>query len=176
VEDVSGKCDAVVFPSTYEEVAALLVPDTMVFLQGSLDRKRERPSILVDEVIPIDEAIEKFTGGVTLRLPAGKGNGLLKDIRNTISAHRGNCPLYVEVSPAGRVDVRAKVQVDREWFVSPSRETLTALEDILGGQEFLSLTGRAVVPNGRSRRGNWNPNQRSHGQQGVVSEAVTRFN
>lgn len=176
VEDVSGKCDAVVFPKTYEDVVELLVPDSMVFLQGSLDRKRERPSIIIDEVIPIDEAIVKFTGGVTLRLPAGKGNGLLKDVRAALTAHRGNCPVYVEVSPASRVDVRAKVQVDRAWFVAPTRETLNALEKVLGGQEYLSLTGRVPANNGPSRRSNWTPNQRAGGQKGPASEAVTRFN
>jgi DNA polymerase-3 subunit alpha len=68
VEDLTGKCDAVVFSETYEQFANLVKPDAMVFLAGSVDTRRERPSIVVDEILPIDSAIEMLTAGLTLKV------------------------------------------------------------------------------------------------------------
>ncbi|MFP4053238.1 MAG: DNA polymerase III subunit alpha [Phycisphaerae bacterium] len=173
VEDVSGKCDAVVFPRTYEQVADLIRPEAIVFLKGTIDRKRERPSILVDEMIPVDMAVAKFAGSLKLSLPPGFQEKL-GDIREALATSRGNVPVYLEMSPTHRMDVRATVLADREWFVQPTRELMDRLQEVLGDQQHFTLTPRRLDP--PKRRRNWGPNRKANGQNGVASEAVTRFN
>ena len=70
VEDLTGKCDAVMFSDAYEQYGPLLVENRIVFLSGRVDRRRERANIVIDEVIPIDKAIEELAGAVLLRLGA----------------------------------------------------------------------------------------------------------
>ena len=68
LEDKTGPIDAVVFPRTYDLVAPLLETDRIVFLKGKIDRKRETPQLLVDEVIPIELAPEQLTRAVKIVL------------------------------------------------------------------------------------------------------------
>lgn len=98
LEDKTGPIDAVVFPKTYDVVAPLLEVDHIVFLQGKVDRKRETPQLLVDEVIPIERAAEVLTRTVkiTLRDPGIPGkeqgfNGELAQLREVLrmAANRG---------------------------------------------------------------------------------------
>lgn len=86
LEDKTGPIDAVVFPRTYDVVAPLLENDRIVFLQGKVDRKRETPQLLVDEVIPIERAVEQLTRAVkiTLRSNGTAFNGELTQLREVL--------------------------------------------------------------------------------------------
>ena len=122
----------------------------MVFLSGSVDRRRERPNVIVEEIIPIDRAIEQLTGRVTVRLgAAGMGEENLRRTREALERHRGNCPVLFEVAPAGRPDVRATLRPDAQWFVQPSRQLVDDIEDLLG-QENILLTPK---PNANANGG-----------------------
>ncbi len=97
LEDKTGPIDAVVFPRTYDVVAPLLENDRIVFLKGKVDRKRETPQLLVDEVIPIELAPEQLTRAVKIVLRddttvEGKPfNGELTQLREVIrmASNRG---------------------------------------------------------------------------------------
>ena len=70
IEDLTGKSSAVAFAETYEQVAGLLIDQALVFLSGTVDRTRDRPSIIIREVIPLETALEKLTGSVLVRVIA----------------------------------------------------------------------------------------------------------
>lgn len=57
----SNKIDAVCFADTYATCSNALEPDAVVFLEGKVDRRREEPNIIVDRVIPIEQARQKLT-------------------------------------------------------------------------------------------------------------------
>jgi len=160
VEDLTGKCDAVVFSDAYEECAELIAAERIVFLRGTVDRRRDRVSIVVDEVIPIDGAVEQLTAAVILRLPAGAAGGeTLKRVHDVLVRHRGSCPVLLELRPSGRSDVRATMRLDRQWWVSPTRGLVDELLGLLG-EENLLLRPRqssAAVPNGNA--GYWQGNR-----------------
>ena len=138
LEDVTGKCDAVVFPDAYERLAELLKPEKMVFVTGTIDRQRDRPSILVDDATPIDEALEKLTGFIRLRLPAaGAPDDFLDRLRGILGRHRGRCPLLLEFRPTGRRDLVATVQAGGDWAVQPSRALMNDLADLFEEEDVL---------------------------------------
>ncbi|HEX7010090.1 MAG TPA: DNA polymerase III subunit alpha [Phycisphaeraceae bacterium] len=66
IEDATGSIDAVVFPDAYALAASLLEQDRIVFIQGKVDRRREEPSIVVDRVIPLEQAAESLTQAVKI--------------------------------------------------------------------------------------------------------------
>jgi DNA polymerase-3 subunit alpha len=91
LEDKTGPIDAVVFPRTYELVSPLLQTDRIVFLKGKVDRKRETPQLLVDEIIPIEDATQTLTRAVKIVLrdstQPGQGkafNGELTQLREIL--------------------------------------------------------------------------------------------
>ena len=151
VEDLTGKCDAVVFSEGYEKFQEHVKPESIVLLRGSVDRRRERPSIIVDEVVPIDQAIEEMTGKLVVRL-AGEGLAdSLAKLKDVLSRHRGSCKVFVEVAAESRPQLRVTVRPDPQWCVQPSRELLTALGALVG-QEGVALRAKPASPAGNGRR------------------------
>ncbi|MFB3891393.1 MAG: DNA polymerase III subunit alpha [Phycisphaerae bacterium] len=191
LEDLTGKADAVVFSDAFERIGGLLAPEAMVFISGSVDRRRERPSIIVDEVFPIDKAVEQITGTILLRLPGSQLttqnsqlDGFLKRLHDVLVRFRGNCPVIIEMRPAGRPDVKAFIRPDKTWHVQPSRRLVDELVGLLG-EENLVLRPKAMETPRRSGYGRGNgtyySNKPAPARQGTLingqaSPAVTRFN
>ena len=178
LEDLFGKSDAVVFSETYEKIGLLLAPDAILFVSGSIDRRREKPSIIVDDVIPIDQAIEQLTFAIKLAIPTcGPGSEFLRRLQDVLTRHGGgNCMIVLEMAPTVRNDVKCMIRPDRKWFTKPTRKLMDELLGLLG-EENLTLRAKELPP--PSRRGQWKGNGNgapARGQNGVASEAVTRFN
>lgn len=104
LEDKTGPIDAVVFPRTYDLVAPLLETDRIVFLKGKVDRKRETPQLLVDEVTPIEMAPEQLTRAVKIVLhdtnnegQSNAFNGELAQLREVLrmASNRGDAKAEV---------------------------------------------------------------------------------
>jgi DNA polymerase-3 subunit alpha len=180
LEDLTGKCDAVVFPKTYEAISELLEADAMVFITGTVDRSRDRSNIIVDEITPIDHALEAFTGEVQIILPAGADRSICTELVEILQAHHGLVPVFVRTYPIHRSDVEATIRVGSHLSVSPSRDLVTKLEQTLGDQKHLHLQPRPVAPPSTSgRRRNFNGRAQytsTRPSTGIVSAAVTRFN
>jgi len=183
-EDLTGKYEAVVFPRAYQKVGHLLSPEALVFVTGSVGRDRDRPNIIVDEITPIDQALESFIGGLELRLPESDQAGLSAKIAAALRASAGQCPVHVLVRPDHRPDVLAEVRVGRELYVQPTRPLVTELEDLLGDQALLKLQPRPVAAGERKGARRWNNNNNKNNknnktpanQNAPASAAVTRFN
>ncbi|HEY3245415.1 MAG TPA: DNA polymerase III subunit alpha [Phycisphaerae bacterium] len=99
IEDLKGKVEAILFPDDLEKYRPLVTPDSVIFLRGRVDRRREEPSLRVTEVIPAAEAAERLAEYVILAIG---GNGadpeLLRSIKALCAVHPGRCPVYLEVS------------------------------------------------------------------------------
>jgi DNA polymerase-3 subunit alpha len=132
LEDLTGKCDAVVFPRSYQAMGEMLSPETIVFIVGAVDRSRERANIIVDRVIPIDQAVEDLTSQIKLRLEGSCATGeFFHQLEALLGRHRGDCPVLLELTPPGHADVRLAVRLDKKWSVRPSRKLLKDLEELL---------------------------------------------
>jgi len=68
LDSENDSIDAVVFPKTYAMAAPALEADRVVILRGKIDRRREQPQIIVDEVTPIERAAERLTRAVRITL------------------------------------------------------------------------------------------------------------
>jgi DNA polymerase-3 subunit alpha len=66
LEDGTGAIDGVVFSDAYAVASRLLEQDRMVMLRGTIDRRRVEPSVVVQEVIPIEEAARKLTSAIRI--------------------------------------------------------------------------------------------------------------
>jgi DNA polymerase-3 subunit alpha len=138
VEDLTGKAEAVVFAEAYGRFAELIKPQAMVFLVGTSDRRGERGGMIVEQVIPIDQAIEELAGSILLRLPAGgAGEEFLRRLHDVLIRHKGTCPILLELRPAGRGDVRLTVRLREDWFVNPTRRLVDELVGLLGEENLL---------------------------------------
>ena len=146
LEDTSGKCDAVAFPEAFEQFGHLIRGEAMVFIAGQLDRRRELPSIVIEQIIPIDEAIETLTASLLLRVPIiltdKQGLGRISEV---LQRHKGNTDVTLELTPRNRDDARVQVKLDASKFVKPSPALLAELSDLLAADNVV-LEGRPAPP------------------------------
>jgi len=56
LEDLTGKVEALLFTDDFMKYRPILSPDSVVFLDAQVDRKREEPSLRVSKIVPLIEA------------------------------------------------------------------------------------------------------------------------
>ncbi len=117
LEDLSGKCDAVVFPGDLVRVEGLVKDEAVVFVRGRLNLRREPPSIAVNEIIPLGEAKQKLTEAVVLRLDERQQDSkVMESLRAVFAKHRGRCSVFLELAgPAAGVTL---VRADSSFSVA----------------------------------------------------------
>ena len=69
-EDITGPVDAVVFAEPYAKYSGYLEDDKVVFLRGKLQIRDDSPSLIVNQVIPVERATEILTTRVRIVLGA----------------------------------------------------------------------------------------------------------
>jgi len=130
IEDLTGKCKAIFWPETYERYASKLGDEVAVFVVGTVDAKTEEPSVIVSDLIPMEEGYSRLTKRVTVRLNCdGVDEGTLATVKKILAENTGKCPVVLEFHDNSQ---KTPMKVERRLFVSPSREMVTAFEDALG--------------------------------------------
>ncbi|MEN6575819.1 MAG: DNA polymerase III subunit alpha [Phycisphaerales bacterium] len=134
LEDLQGQIEVVVFPDTLTEYGSLLIEDTVVFVKGKTDYRRERANILASELIPLEKAREKLAKGVRIKLDAREvTKEKVMQIRSVCQSHRGSRPLsMVIVTDRGRVHATA----DRTLCVNPDIEFCRKMRQLVGEENF----------------------------------------
>ncbi len=141
VEDFAGATEAIVFPDQIEALQPLLRPDTVVFVEGAVDRRREEPCIRAARIVPLDRAEREYARAVVIRLRTlGRESAALPELQALCRAHRGPCPLFLEVvSPEGWI---ATLKRRDGPGVDPSPEFLGAVRELPGVDDVLCCGGR----------------------------------
>ena len=134
LEDLQGSVEVVMFPDVLNQFADLLAEDTIVFVKGKLDFRREKPNIIAIELITLDDVREKLAAKVRIRLDA---KDVTEDkvlaIKSICRSHRGQSPLYVAVkTDKGRVYAAA----DRELSVNPDMDFCRKIRQLVGPENF----------------------------------------
>ncbi|MHC4428527.1 MAG: helix-hairpin-helix domain-containing protein, partial [Planctomycetota bacterium] len=71
VQDKTGAIEGVIFSDAYARYGDLLANDAIVAVTGRLDRVRGEPSVVVDQVLAIEDLPRHLAGGLELDLVAG---------------------------------------------------------------------------------------------------------
>ncbi len=142
LEDLDGQIDATAFAETFAEIQqkypTAVAAESIVFVRGKVDKKRETPSLLINEVIPIEDAVNRLTTGLMLKLdPTRHSADMLPQIKPLLMKYKGNSDVYCQVpSPAGMVSIR----LDRSVGVRPTKAMEEDLQMLLGN-EAVQLLG-----------------------------------
>jgi DNA polymerase-3 subunit alpha len=134
LEDLQGQVEVIMFSDVLNKFAELLLKDTIVFVKGKLDYRREKPNIIAVELITLDQVREKLAAKVKIRLNA---KDITKEkvaaIKSICQHHRGQSPVYVAVrTDKGRVYATA----DRELSVNPDLEFCRKMRQLIGEENF----------------------------------------
>ncbi|MFU8830444.1 MAG: OB-fold nucleic acid binding domain-containing protein, partial [Phycisphaerales bacterium] len=79
VEDDMGVLDAVLFPRTYAECGEHLTTDSVVFLLGTIDFSRGDPQLIVERIVPIEQATAQLAKNLEITIDERSLNGSSHD-------------------------------------------------------------------------------------------------
>jgi DNA polymerase-3 subunit alpha len=134
LEDLDGRIEGMVFSESFaaisEKYPQAMSKDSIVFVKGKIDRKREVPSLMVNEIIPVADAVTRLTTAVAVKLDPAKHNAaVIAEIPPVLARHKGNLPVYFQINtPTGKVTM----QIDRQHAVKPSPAMVGDIEQVLG--------------------------------------------
>ena len=134
LEDLQGHVEVVMFPDVLNSYGELLVADSVVFVKGKVDCRREKPNIFAEQLIPLEQVTEKLAAKVRINLDAEQ---VTKEkviaIKTICQSHRGKSPVYVAVrTQKGKVLAVA----DKDLSVNPDVDFCKRIKQLVGEQNF----------------------------------------
>jgi len=98
IEDLQGTVECTVFPSVYAKSSDLFLEDTLVLMQGQVQRDENAVKLLTDTVIPMDKAEEIWTAAVHLTLDVTRTETTsLPHLYEILKKHPGSCLVYMHL-------------------------------------------------------------------------------
>ena len=135
LEDLEGSMSLLCFNENYDRYRELLVPGQVILVVGEVNNDEDKPKIFPQEIIRLEDAPQKYTRQVHLRL---RGEQLSPDrldtVRTVAENHPGRCPLFLCIrQPAGQW---VFIETHEKFRVSPSREFQQAIDQTFGAETF----------------------------------------
>ena len=128
IEDFQGAIEGVIFPRLYPQVEHSLVGGAMVVVQGHVNDRDGRKSMIIDQLWEAEPARMRLAKFLDLILPVGsispENIGALKQ---ALGRHTGGCKVRV-VLETGEGPVR--VLADKRFSIQPRDELLRELEKL----------------------------------------------
>ena len=140
IEDLKGKVETVLFSEQLAEYRAEVVTDAILFLKGKVDRKREEPSVRVEEVIPHTQAVEALAQSLLLEVST---EAQLDRLTPLLRRHPGETLVYLNVRTADGLVVQ--IECNRALRVACKAELLSHLTHLLG-RDAVTVLGPARRP------------------------------
>jgi DNA polymerase III subunit alpha len=138
LEDLKGSVEVVVSPELLQKHRALVATERIVFFLATVDRRREEPNLRAVDIVPVQDADEKLGGGVVLSVHGPTlGRQILEDLLQLCRQHRGDRPLYLEVTTHDNMRVTLRCNGIGGLCLSPA--LLETAKHLLGHQNVRVL-------------------------------------
>ncbi|HYC76607.1 MAG TPA: DNA polymerase III subunit alpha [Planctomycetota bacterium] len=133
IEDFTGTVEAVIPPKLYLDLSQKAAVDRVVFLRGQVDKRREIPSVRIEEVIDGGRAKFVLSDRVLVKLDAGEDLDMhVSAVKQTLKKHPGPAPVIIRLVTPGFGEVQ--VQTGDQYRVTISEELVDHLGRILGSE------------------------------------------
>jgi len=142
LEDLQGQVEVVMFPDVLNKFGDLAVADSIVFVKGKLDYRREKPNILAVELIDLENVREKLAAKIRIRLDAKDvTKEKVANIKSICQYHRGKSPVYVAIkTDKGKVYAAADRQLDAGQWYHVNNDSVVVIPVKTGIQIFVILS------------------------------------
>ncbi|MEI7436412.1 MAG: DNA polymerase III subunit alpha [bacterium] len=165
LEDLNGRVEVVVFPDCYREYAALLTQDQALLVCGEVRRDDSEPdastTLIAQEIHLLEDAPRLFTEQINLHVLAGSyDERKLTAVRDLVQTYLGHTPLVVCLEFPN--DEKVSVRVGGEFRVTPCRELLDGLRQLLGDGNVRVVALAAACLKQRRKTRSWERNGDGH--------------
>lgn len=129
LEDLTGDVGVTCFPRAYEEYKGKIEDGEVVVLHGRLEEGSEKPSVILESLYTIEEALAAFDGGVVVHL-GPEHEGQIDALSSLLRDNPGNQRLYFQVR--GSDGRSRRVVAGNDWRVSITSDLTRGIERLLG--------------------------------------------
>jgi DNA polymerase-3 subunit alpha len=133
IEDFYGKADFTCFASTFEKYERELKKDEVVVMMGDAEADGERIKLLVNEVLPIRKARDRFIKRVSVTIDIdATTEEQITGLKKICEKHTGEAYLYLFVNYQDERTAGNLKLFSRKFVIEPSDEALDEIENLLG--------------------------------------------
>ncbi len=163
LEDTDGLVRCILWPDKFVEFGERVAPDAILMVRGKVDKRpdSEEVTLIVDELIPLDQLAARYTRGVAIRLYEGQhGERVVEQLHEILSGYPGTreLSLVVYLRDGSRVPCSC-----RDVRVEINAEMRRRVEELIGAGNFrliASLPRPTPAGAGAGRNGGRNGNGR----------------
>ena len=111
VEDMSGECECVVFPSVYVTAKPLLESGRRVYIEGRLSPSRDGGmNILADRILSEEEFTKKVCGGKLFIRCRSTDKDIISACTDILRKHQGSSPVLFRFSDISRTIAHREIK------------------------------------------------------------------
>jgi len=154
LEDINGPMRCILWPEDFNTCGDMVTPDAILFARGQIDKRpgSEEANVIVKELIPLEEAEQRFTRGIMIRVSQMlHGEESLDKLQEILRGYPGNCSVDLVLCLDDGTKVSCRCQAVK---VGPNVELRRRVDDLLGPGNFRmvgSVPKRST--NGAARNG-----------------------
>ena len=144
-EDLTGSIPAMLWPEDFAKNEAELKNDTVCFVRGTLDRRREPAEFIITKIIPRERGPAELSKGLLVRLTKGVNQAAdVERIHAVVRNFPGNLDLYFEIRGLEKVK-RAVYRAGPSLKVRHDDALIVQLEHAVGraNVQLVGQTGLA---------------------------------
>ncbi|MHB1421596.1 MAG: DNA polymerase III subunit alpha [Gemmataceae bacterium] len=131
IEDMSGSAKCVMWPDDFARFKEEIRDDIPYIIKGTVDRRREEPTLVINRILTLDEAKRELARGLYLLLHLGRTRTEDIDRLETVLRQTpGPCPVYLTIKDGA--DKMCVLKLGRDFSINPNTFPQDDLEAILG--------------------------------------------
>ena len=130
LEDLEGVVEVMVWPNTFNKVAAMLNEDAILLIKVRIDKRDDEGPRVAALEITVPDISAAFSGPVNVYIPESRVNAAVMDsLRQILSSHPGTTEVHLTVVQAEKF---VSVKTDDKLRVAPSPSLFADLKALLG--------------------------------------------
>jgi len=143
IEDLVGSIEVVHYSNEFQRFAEMIKPDTVLFFEGMVDKKREEPSFKAKEVYTLETVQKKKTREILIQTNSMKlDEPTMTAVAKILNEHKGNTPVKLElcdlaIQAAGGGGVKVHLQLGGGLNIQNGG--VQALKSLFGDSQVLPL-------------------------------------
>jgi len=131
LEDIADTVEVMVFPETFATCYQLLATTDPIIVSGTIQKSERGAKIISEEILPIPEALKKYTKSIHATLEAGTvTRPRLEELKQLLFNYHGTCPFSLTLHFKGEGEV--DVDINKDFTVLPCREMSERIQEIFG--------------------------------------------
>lgn len=125
LEDFTGAVEVVVFPRVFERTGPLLVADRAVKIAGRINSNDDKTKVIAETIRTLGQGA---TTEVRIRIRKDQETALVfEHLKQTFVNFHGQTIVYLQL-----LDQKRVIKTDAAYWINPSTEAISKIEEILG--------------------------------------------